>query len=132
MQNYKTGNHNIQLQHQSYMYNFDVDTSIYLIFDILIQLECVSIRYYCLMYHDTAIYRYIVASLIGTRDFPDMHAALRLRAYILGKPQVHARITTNIPLPCTNCVWRIAKQLVTALQKVLSAPFIFTLVNVRL
>ena len=34
------------------------------IFDISIRLKCVSIQYHCLMYHDMAIYRYIVASLV--------------------------------------------------------------------
>ena len=33
-------------------------------FDISIQLKCVSIQYHCLMYHDMVIYRYIVASII--------------------------------------------------------------------
>ena len=35
------------------------------IFDISIQPKCVSIQYHCLMYHDMAIYRYIVASLVS-------------------------------------------------------------------
>ena len=40
-----------------------------MIFDISIRPKCVSIQYHCLMYHDIAIYRYIVASLCTTEVF---------------------------------------------------------------
>ena len=48
------------------MYKYTILMSIHryiTIFDISIQPKCVLIQYHCLMYHDMAIYQYIVASL---------------------------------------------------------------------
>ena len=71
------------------------DTSIYImIFDISIQLKCVSIQYHHLMYHDMAIYRYIVASLVHIHAYCSKHKYMYI--YYVGDTHVHVPHTDYI------------------------------------
>ena len=60
------------------MYNYQLQLYVHryiTIFDISIRPKCVSIQYHCLMYHNMAIYQYIIISLILTIPW-DLHLFL--------------------------------------------------------